>query len=215
VAAERTPVLVIGGGGHAKVLLHVLERLPQFSILGYIDPKDNGPILGHPRLGGDDAAAAILREHRKVAAALGVGKVRAGGGRVSMLEKFGSMGFVFPAIVAPSAVVSRDIVLGEGAVILDGAVVQPGCRLGRAVIVNTSAVVDHDCILDDDVHVATGAVLSGGIRVAAGALVGAGASCRQGVRIGAGCTIAAGATVACDCLEPGVYVGVPAKRRAT
>jgi sugar O-acyltransferase (sialic acid O-acetyltransferase NeuD family) len=211
VSAETVPVVVIGGGGHAKVLLSVLARLRGYAILGYLDPADRGPILGHPWLGDDSSARQLARDHRGLALVLGIGKTDGRRDRLPLLESLAGAGSMFPAVVAPTAFVADDVQLGEGTVVCDGAIVQTGTRVGRACIVNTGARVDHDCVLDDDVHIAPGAVLSGGVQVGRGTLIGVGACCRQNVRVGARCTIGAGAAVTADCRDGAVCVGVPAR----
>jgi UDP-perosamine 4-acetyltransferase len=203
--------VVVGGGGHAKVVLSILARLSEFMILGYLDPNDRGRILGHPWLGDDSSLREVSRRHERLAAVLGIGKVDGKKDRLSVLDSIRSVSCAWPVIVAPTAYVGQDVELGEGTLVCDGAVVQAGTKAGRAVIVNTGAAVDHDCLLDDDVHIGPGAVLSGGVRIGRGTLVGVGACCKQYVRVGSRCTIGAGAAVTDDCEDGGVYVGVPAR----
>jgi sugar O-acyltransferase (sialic acid O-acetyltransferase NeuD family) len=211
VPAKPQSVVVIGGGGHATVVMAVLVRLPEFHTLGYVDPRDCGEPFGIQRLGGDEVLPD-LSAGGQTAAVLGVGKVRAGLHRVSLLDRLGEMGFALPVVVAPSAQIGSGSCLGPGTVVMDGVVIQPGCVVGRAGILNTGAVVDHDCVLGDDVHIGPSATLSGNVRVGDGCMIGVGAAVIQGVRISSGCTIGAGAAVVRDCTEPGVFVGVPARR---
>lgn len=206
------PIIVVGGGGHGKVLLHVLTRLPAYNPLGYVDPKDHGPILGFPCLGGDEVLPSLLEKHKGLCAVIGVGKIRAESPRVEIFRKLKELGFLLPAIAAPTAMVARTASLGEGSVVMDGAVIQPDCVVGKLGIINTRASLDHDCILGEDVHVCPGATLSGGVKVNDGCLIGVGASVVQYLRIGKSVAIGAGAAVTADCLEPGTYVGVPARR---
>jgi UDP-perosamine 4-acetyltransferase len=210
VSSARS-IVVVGGGGHGKVLLNLLARLPGFKVLGYVDPRDNGSILGFPRIGGDDALPGLAGAGA-ACAVLGMGKVMAGGGRLAVFRRLRELGFALPPIIAPTSVVAGDAVLGEGTVIMDGAVIQPGCVVGMAAIINTGAILDHDCTLGDDTHIATAAALCGNVSVGDGSVVGAGATVIQGVRITSGCLIGAGAAVADDCTEPGLYLGVPARR---
>lgn len=204
------PTIVVGAGGHGKVVLYVLSRLPEYQVLGYVDSRDYGEILGFPHLG-DDSILPDLAKQSGIAAVVGVGKVRAGSNRATLFTRLNSLGFALPAIVAPTAIVAPDVSIGEGSVVMDGAIIQPGCQLGNLCIVNTGAILDHDCVLGNDVHVSTGARLSGAARVGQGSLIGVGASLIQLVQVGRGCTIGGGASVVKDCLEPGTYVGVPAK----
>lgn len=212
MSGEAVPVVVVGGGGHAKVVLYILARLRTFRILGYLDPIDHGSVLGHPWLGPDSSARQLSTDHGRLALVLGVGKIDGRKDRLSLLETFSETACDFPAVVAPTAFVADDVEVGAGTVICDGAIVQVGTKIGRAVIVNTGARVDHDCVLHDDVHIGPGAVLSAGVRVGRGTLVGVGACCRQYVNIGSNCTIGAGAAVTSDCTDGGLYVGVPAHR---
>jgi sugar O-acyltransferase (sialic acid O-acetyltransferase NeuD family) len=207
------PTIVVGAGGHGKVVLYVLSRLPEYQVLGYVDSRDYGEILGFPRLG-DDSILPELAKQSGIAAVIGVGKVRAGSIRATVFSRLSSLGFALPAIVAPTAIVAPDVSLGEGSVVMDRAIIQPGCQIGNIAIINTGAIVDHDCVLGDNVHVSSGACLSGAVRVGKGSLIGVGASLIQLVQVGEDCTIGGGASVVSDCLEPGTYVGVPAKKVA-
>ena len=206
------PILIVGGGGHGKVILNVLTRLPGYNPIGYVDPKDHGALLGFPYLGNDDDLPSLLGKHKGLCAVIGVGKIKAESPRADIFRRLKELGFLLPSIVAPTAMVARTAMLGEGTVVMDGAVIQPDCVVGKLGIVNTRASLDHDCILGEDVHVCPGATLSGGVKVNDGSLIGVGASVVQYLRIGKGVTIGAGAAVIGDCLEPGTYVGVPAKR---
>jgi sugar O-acyltransferase (sialic acid O-acetyltransferase NeuD family) len=210
VAARH--IIVIGGGGHGKVILHMLSRMPSFHPLGYVDPRNSGPLLGFPHLGGDDALPALVQKYPGLNAVIGVGKVVAGSQRMQLLAKLKELGLSLPAVVAPTAMVARTVVLGEGTVVMDGAVIQPDSVVGKIGIINSRSCVDHDCFLGDDVHIGPAAALSGGVKINDGCMIGVGASVIQGVRITKNCTIGAGAAVTSDCAEAGVYVGVPAKK---
>lgn len=203
-------VVVIGGGGHAKVLLAVLHKLG-WSIAGYTDRDDRGAILGTSRLGGDDELAGILAARPGCAALVGVGKVDASTLRLRLQRDAEALGFETPVAVSPHAVVNEGVRLGAGTVVFDGVVMNSGATTGDACILNTHATIEHDCILGDDVHVAPGATVSGGARIGDHCMIGAGATIIHGVSICAGCVIGAGAVVVADIAEPGVYAGNPAR----
>ena len=80
-------------------------------------------------------------------------------------------------------------------------------------IINTASSVDHDCVLSDFVHVAVGAHLCGTVTIGNATWIGAGATVSNNVNICGECTIGAGAVVVKDIIEPGTYIGVPAKLR--
>jgi UDP-perosamine 4-acetyltransferase len=205
-------IVVIGGGGHAKVLISILRKLNHSSILGYTDREDRGQVLGVPFLGTDQELGGIAARHPGLAAALGLGQVGLGKARCELWTKVQRHFVLFPSVVSPDAIINEDTSIQQGAVIMDGAVINSGSRLGVGAIVNTNCTVEHDVILADWVHVAPGATLSGGVAVGQFSMIGAGATVLEGREIAANCLVGAGAVVTTDLKEPGVYVGCPARR---
>jgi UDP-perosamine 4-acetyltransferase len=204
-------IVVIGGGGHAKVLIAVLRKLA-WNVLGYTDVRDAGAVLGSPWLGADEVLTGLIAARPDCAALVGIGKVDAGAWRADAHRRLIALGFVLPVVVSPHAVVNEEVGLGAGTVVFDGAVVNSGAVSGGGCILNTGSIVEHDCTLGDDVHVAPGAIVSGGSRIGDHCMVGAGATVVQGVDVRAGCLIGAGSVVTGDLADPGVYAGVPARR---
>lgn len=203
------PVIILGGGGHAKVLLEVL-LLRHREVLGYTSLDGEAKtVLGILRLGDDKVVLEYAPD--KLRLVNGVGSIGSASSRKRLFDRFQSKGYCFEDVIHPAAVMAADVRLGEGVQIMAGTVVQPGSRVGANAIVNTGAVVDHDCDIGAHVHVAPGAVLSGGVRIQDEAHVGTGAVIIQGLVIGAGSLVGAGAVVVRD-VPPGVtVVGVPGK----
>ena len=206
---EQT-IVVIGGGGHAKVLISILRKLP-WRIAGYTDSTDMGALLGAPYLGDDAVLPGVLAAHPDCAAALGVGKIDASPRRSGLQQRLESLGFSLPVIVSPHAVVNLGAELGPGTVVFDGAVVNVDAVTGAGCIINTNATLEHDCRLGADVHIAPGATVSGGVSLGDHSCIGAGAVVVQGLSIAGGCLIGAGSVVTGDIAVPGTYAGVPAR----
>lgn len=204
-------IIIVGGGGHAKVMVGVLHKLP-FAILGYTDGTDRGPILGAECLGEDERLTVIRAGHPDCAAALGVGKTSASDSRLEIRRRLETLGFHLPVIVSPTAVLNEEASCGPGTFVADGAVIGCGSMFGSICILNTNSTVDHDCRLGDNVHIAPGATVSGGVTIGSNTMVGAGATIIHGVTIGQDVMIGAGATVVSDITAPGVYIGSPARR---
>lgn len=207
-----SPIIVLGSGGHAKVVLDVLRLLGR-EIVG-LTTEDHALIgreaFGCRVLGSDAALAAYAPEQIRLVNA--IGSVHAMEARKSLFEKMKARGFAFAQVIHPSAVIAGDAVIGEGAQVMAGAVIQPGARIGDNTIVNTRASVDHDCSIGAHVHIAPGCTLSGNVRVADDSHIGAGATIIQGRQIGAHCLVAAGAVVIHDVADNERVAGVPARR---
>lgn len=206
-------IVIVGGGGHAKVVTSIVKKLGTFEILGYTDIQDRGPLLGIPYLGTDEVLVRRKELYPELCAVLGIGYLGEGDVCERLVEKLHIIGVTLPAIISPKAVINEEVEIGEGTVVMDGVVVNSGTRIGKYVIINTRASVDHDCEIADFTHIAPGATLSGGVRVGARTLVGVGSTVVQYKTLGDRCIIGAGAVVTTDCLESGVYVGIPARRQ--
>ena len=206
-------VIVVGAGGHARVLIDALQRAGiQILFATDADPAKHGQsVLGVPVIGGDEALAA--HTPGSVHLVVGLGSVGADGPRRAVFERLAGNGHRFATVIHPSAVVAPDVTLLEGAQVMAGAVVQTGSRIGRNAIVNTGACVDHDCRIGNHAHVAPGVTLSGGVEIGEGAFVGVGACVIQSVRVGQGSVVAAGAVVIRDVPAGTCVMGVPARRQ--
>lgn len=210
---QRPRCIILGGGGHARVLIDSLNLTDDVVLHGILDPTQalrGERVLDIPVLGGDDllsdlSAAGVERF------LVGLGGVGTGPERRQLFALGKAHGLTPQQVRHPSAIVSRWVTVAEGVQILAGAIICPGVILEENVVINTGVIVDHDCLIGAHAHLATGARLAGNVQVGAGAFVGAGATVIQGVRIGANAMVGAGATVIRD-VGPGVTVmGTPAR----
>lgn len=206
------PIVLIGGGGHARVLLGILRKLNRYRVLGYTDRKDRGNLIGAKYLGGDEALSSHAADRNVLAAVLAVGQTGLGQLREECWCRLGKLPLGFPPVVSPDAIVNKGIRMAEGAVVMDGAVINCGAAIGRGAILNTHCTVEHDVEIADWVHVAPGATICGGTKIGRYSMIGAGATVIHGIRIAEGCLIGAGATVVRHLNEAGVYAGCPARR---
>ena len=205
-------IVVVGGGGHARVVISILQKLEHHRILGYTDLKDNGALLGVSYLGLDESLISSALQKDEFVAALAVGQTGLGILRSELWMRLKSLSLSFPSIVSPDAIVNKGVRCGEGAIVMDGAVINVGAVIGCGAIVNTHSTIEHDVILSDWVHVAPGATVCGGVNVGRYSMIGAGATVIEGLAIAEKCLVGAGATVTQNITEPGVYVGTPAHR---
>ncbi len=203
------PVILIGGGGHAKVLASTIQATGR-PILGFVAPGiHEGSALGLPHLGDD---CAVLDHHPAgVLLAHGVGSTRPGTQRASIFEAFKDAGYTFATVIHPAAIVAADAELGEGCVVFAGAVIQPGVKVGQNVIVNSSATIDHDCRIGPHAHIAPGAVLCGSVEIGEAAHVGAGSVVIQGLTVGPRSTVGAGSVVLRSVPADAVVLGNPGR----
>jgi sugar O-acyltransferase (sialic acid O-acetyltransferase NeuD family) len=207
------PVVGLGAGGHAKVVIEALRAVGGYDVVALLDPapaRIGTNLLGVPVVGGDELLERQYDDGVRHAF-IGLGGADDTDARVRLYELARARGFDVVSVIHPSAVVSPSAALGGGVTVLARAVLGAECRLGENVTVNTAAVVEHDVRLGDHVHIATGALLASGVQVDARAHVGIGACVRQGIRIGEHSVVGAGAVVVDDVEPEVVVVGVPAR----
>ena len=205
----QQPLILVGAGGHARVLLSTLLLLSR-RVLGFVDPdKTHTDLLSIPYMGGDDAVTRY--DPDQVLLVNGVGSVAYIGNRLRVYESFRGRGYRFASVIHPGAIVAPEARLADGVQIMAGAILQTGCVVEENCIINTGARIDHDCVIQAHAHVAPGAVLSGSVHVGVRAHVGAGATVIQGVQIGSDAIVGAGAVVLSDVPESCTVAGVPAR----
>jgi len=204
---SRGSVAVLGGGGHAKVVIGTL-RSAGATVTVVLD--DNPATWGKTLLGVPvQGPIATLPDHGVDGAVIAIGSNAA---RAHVAAAVGDIAWI--TAVHPSAIIDPSVTLGPGTVVFAGVVIQPDARLGAHVIVNTGATIDHDCVVDDFVHLAPGVQLAGDVVVGRSAFMGIGSVAIPGRRIGPGATVGAGAVVIRDVAAGATVVGVPARSAA-
>lgn len=212
-AADRArPLLVVGAGGHARVLIDLLLAAGDVRILGVLErgrERVGEAVLGVPIIGDDSAADRYGPGAVDIVVAVAGFGERAR--RHAVLRDWHERGYRVRGVRGPSSVVSPFATVAEGVQILSGAVVNPGASLGPDCIVNTGAIVEHDCVVGEAAHLAPAAVLGGGAEIGARAQVGLNATVLHGRTVGAGAIVGAGAVVTRDVPPGTVAAGVPAR----
>ena len=207
---QRQGILIIGAGGHGKVVADIL-RAAGSPAAGFIDadPARAGQSVGGLRvLGPVNRLEHLARDHGADRAVIAIGDNRA---RVELAAEVQRAGLALASAIHPAANVASNARLASGVVICMGAAIGAEAQIGELCIVNTNASVDHECVLDVGVHIAPRAALAGRVEVGREAFVGIGASVIQCRKIGSRATVGAGAVVVRDVPADSTVVGVPAR----
>ncbi|MBO8132053.1 MAG: acetyltransferase [Candidatus Marinimicrobia bacterium] len=209
----KKPLLIlIGGGGHCKVIISVLNKLKCFKIIGIVDNNSVGNSVEGVKVIGTDENLEYFRKKGITHALITIGSIRNNTKRLELFKISEKLRFKFPVIVSPEAIVDKTVEVGDGTVIMPGCVVNIDTTIGKNTIINTGAQVDHDCRIGDHCHIAPGAHISGGVEIGDLSFIGIGSTIIQGVRIGKNVIVGAGSVIIKDIPDNAVIVGNPGKR---
>ena len=205
-------LILIGGGGHCRSAIDVIETEDQWSIVGITDREENvgNTVSGYEIIAPDEELPKLISKYKQCL--ITVGQLKSASLKRKLFEMAAGYGASFPVISSPHAVVSDNAQIDDGTIIFHQAVVNSGAVIGVNCIINTGAVLEHDAVIEDHVHIAPGAVVNGHCKVGSGSLIGSGAVIVQQVEIGENVIIGAGSVVIRSVTEPGIYAGNPAKK---
>lgn len=207
MAENNRAVIVIGAGGHGRVILDIL-RQNRSNVLGFLDAsKSVGYEIDDAKVIGKDSDINRFVDEASFVVGIGDNWTRS---QIVKKLKETNPNIQFVSALHPRAIISPSVTIGVGTVVMAGAVINPGTHIGSHCIVNTSASIDHDCEIADFAAIQPGAVLGGNIKVGENSVISLGAKVIHGRSIGAHSVIGAGSTVLDDIPPFAVAYGTPA-----
>ena len=204
-------LLILGAGGHGKVVAECALSLGLYTEIAFLDDEK---VIGESILtscsvvGTFNDAGNFIHEYPEAFVALGNNS-----SRVELIKYLMKIGFRIPSLIHPAAYVSKFALIESGTVIMAGVVVNVDARIGVGGIINTGASIDHDCVLGLGVHLSPGARLGGTVTVGDYTWICMGACVVNNVRVGERSVVAAGAAVIKDVGDNVLVAGVPARER--
>jgi sugar O-acyltransferase (sialic acid O-acetyltransferase NeuD family) len=209
---RNNKLLLIGAGGHCRSVIDSINRKTYTDIVIIDLPEMVGKnIFSIPIVGTDNECRKFF-ERGYQQAAITLGSVGNPVKRVKIYKQLKEVGFQFPQIIDPTAIISKTVTdIAEGVFIGKGVIINTGVRLGAFSIINTGAIIDHDCDIGQFVHIAPGVSISGGVQIKDNVHIGTGSSIIQSLSIGKNTIIGAGSVVVSDIEENVTAFGVPCK----
>jgi sugar O-acyltransferase (sialic acid O-acetyltransferase NeuD family) len=188
--SNAIPVIIIGGGGGAKMVIDALKNSVKYQVVGILDDKlDLGyNVMGINVVGRlNDVKSLLDIGINNFILAFGVLTQR--NVRYDLYLKLKELGCIFPNVIHPKAVVEQSVIMGEGNVILAMANIGSCVKIGNLNYINNNALISHDCELHENVHLAPASVLASSIIIESNVLIGMNSTLYYGITIGFGSTI--------------------------
>ena len=188
-------ILLIGGGGHCRSCIDVIEAEGKFIIAGIVCQPRGGrePVLGYEVLGDDEDLPELFKKYKF--ALITVGQIKSVNVRVKLFQQVQRLGFELPTIISPRAYVSKNASLGIGTIAMHDALVNIGAKIGNNCILNTKSLVEHDAIVADHCHISTSSVINGGAIIREKTFIGSNTITKEGLTVGKNSVIGSGLRV--------------------
>ena len=176
-------IILIGGGGHCKSVIDVIEQEGRFKISGIIDqPKFLGSkVLGYDVIGVDNDLKNLSKKFSY--ALITVGQIKSASKRIKLFKNAKKAGFKFPYIISPRAYVSKYSSIGDGTVVMHNALINANASIGDNCIINSKALVEHDCKISNHCHISTNAIINGSVKVMSKCFIGSNSVTKDGIII--------------------------------
>ncbi|MGH8671303.1 MAG: acetyltransferase [Burkholderiales bacterium] len=204
-------VFVYGAGGHAKVVIDIVEKQGCCQIAFLVDDNPDlwqKRVYGYPVTGGK---ASLLSAEDPISLLPSIVAI----GNNPLRENIGfwllNNGFKLFTAIHPSAQIARGVLISDGTAVMAGCVVNPDTAIGRNTILNTGSTIDHDCIIGNNVHIAPGCHLCGNVTIGDGSFIGAGTTIIPEITVGHGVSVGAGSVVTRDVPDGSKVAGVPCR----
>ena len=188
-------ILLIGGGGHCKSVIDVIEQEGRFNIVGIVEKPDflETDVLGYQIIGNDSDLGDLAKKYEY--ALITVGQIKSPSLRIKLFDLATKAGFTLPNIISPNAYVSKHSSIGKGVVVMHNAIVNTNASIGDNCIINSKALIEHDCLISKNCHISTNATINGGVTVESGCFIGSSATTKELITISENSFIKAGSLV--------------------
>ena len=188
-------IVLIGGGGHCKSVIDVIEQEGQFQIVGIIDKVElfGTDVLGYPVIGSDLDLESLAKKHSY--ALVTIGQIKSPKPRVRLFDLAKKAGFTLPSIFSPRAYISKHAFIGDGTVVMHDALINANASIGDNCIINSKALIEHDSSVYNHCHISTSVTINGGVTIEPGCFIGSGSTTRESIVIKKNSFIKAGSIV--------------------
>ncbi|MFB7138215.1 acetyltransferase [Gottfriedia sp. NPDC056225] len=200
-------IIILGNGGHSKVIQEMVVSLKIHKIIAILDEKiefekkENGIIYAP-----FSAIKSLMAHDVKVVIAVGDNFARK-----KIVKTLELKDDQYISIFHPSSVISSSAIIGNGTVVMPKSVINAGAIIGSHCIINTASIVEHDNIVGNFSHVSPNSTLTGSVTLGEGVHIGASATLIPGIKIGEWSVIGAGSTVIQDIPSFSKAVGSPTR----
>jgi len=205
-------LILVGGGGHCKAAIDVIESTGEYEIIGILDASKKGQnVLGYPVIGSDHDIVLYINLGYYFLVTLG--QIKSAEVRKRIFELITEHKGLLATVVSKWAYLSKHAKIGKGSIVMHHATINAGAHVGDNCIINSGCLVEHDCVVGNHVHLSTFSVINGGCSIEDEVFIGSNVTLANNLNIAKGVVIGAGSVVIKNVKESGIYVGNPITKK--
>lgn len=204
---NNNKIVLIGGGGHCKSVIDVIEQENKYKIAGIIDlaEKKNTSVFGYPVIGQDKDLPDLVKFYKNFC--ITIGQIKSAGSRIRVYNTLKELRVSMPVIISPRAYVSKHSQIGEGTIILHDVLVNSDVCIGVNCILNTKSLIEHEVKIGNHCHISTNSIINGQVILGDEVFVGSGVVINNNISVSSGAIIASQSLVSKNIAAPGVFYG--------
>lgn len=209
---HTSKLILIGGGGHCKACIDVIESTNKFEIIGILDQTINvgKKVLSYEVIGTDEDIPSMINSNTFFLITLG--QIKSATLRLNIFQRLIKLKANIATIVSPKAYVSKYAKLGVGTIVMHQALVNTEVNVGENCILNTGCIIEHEAVVGNHSHVSTQAIVNGGCIIGDEVFIGSNATVANHQVIASRVSVGAGSVVIKNIDESGIYVGNPTRK---
>lgn len=209
---EENALILIGGGGHCKACIDVIEGEGFFNIKGILDVKEKiGEfVLGYPIIGSDHDIPVLVENGYSFL--ITIGQIKSASIRKKLYQKLKSLNGTLATVISPTSSKSDYSTIGEGSIVMHNASINVDAFIGVNCIINTGSNIEHDVTVGNHCHISTHAVINGNCTLGDEVFVGSGSIITNEISIISKVVLGAGSLVYKSINESGTFAGYPLKK---
>ena len=188
-------IILIGGGGHCKSVIDVIEQEKKYKIYGIIDKPEflGTKILKYKVIGNDLDLKSFAKEVKN--ALITVGQIKSAKLRIKLFKLAKKAGFILPTVISPNSYVSKYSKIGNGSIVMHQSIVNANTSIGDNCIINSKALIEHDCSISNHCHISTNATINGGVKIGSKCFIGSNVTTKNNIKIKENSFIKAGTII--------------------
>lgn len=209
---KKKQIILIGGGGHCKSCIEVIESTKMYEIVGIVEAKEKigEEVLGYTIIATDNQLKDLRKKYQY--ALITVGQIKSAKLRVKLFNLAKDLGFLLPTIIASTAYVSKHTTVGEGTIVMHQAMINANVKVGENCIINSKALIEHDCEIGNHCHISTKSTLNGNVIVGNQCFIGSNTTFYNDINITSNVILSSNSLISKSIKKSGVYVGSPLRK---